>query len=127
MEGMKPVKVYSCPDRIEADMLVEALNRQGIPAYAESKGSGDYLNIYMGTSIFGETVYVDENDVSRALEIIDDMTYADKGGAKSTEKRNPAPIRQDRKTSAVRFISLIAALFFLIGAVVPSLISIFFG
>ena len=50
MQGMKPVKVHSCSDRVQADMLIEALKREGIPAYAESKGSGDYLNIYMGTS-----------------------------------------------------------------------------
>ena len=43
MKGMKPVKVYSCADRVQADMLTEALRREGIPAYAESKGSGDYL------------------------------------------------------------------------------------
>ena len=46
MKGMKPVKVYSCADRLQADMLTEALRREGIPAYAESKGSGDYLVMY---------------------------------------------------------------------------------
>ena len=37
MQGMKPVKVHSCSDRVQADMLIEALKREGIPAYAESE------------------------------------------------------------------------------------------
>ena len=56
MEGMKPVKVCSCADRVQADMITETLNEQGIPAYSESKGSGDYMNIYMGTSMFGNDI-----------------------------------------------------------------------
>ena len=55
MEGMKPVKIFSCADRVDADMITETLNDRGIPAYSESKGSGDYMNIYMGTSILGTT------------------------------------------------------------------------
>lgn len=134
MKGMKPVKVYSCADRVQADMLTEALSREGIPAYAESKGSGDYLNIYMGTSVFGETIYVDENDAARAKKIIKDMTGTDIDATVSpTEQEQTSQFsgnaaeKTDRKFLAVRIVSLIAALFLLIGAVVPSLINIFFG
>lgn len=134
MKGMKPVKVYSCADRVQADMLTEALRREGIPAYAESKGSGDYLNIYMGTSVFGETIYVDENDAARAKEIIKDMTGADMDATVSpTEQEQTSQFsgkaaeKITRKLLAVRIVSLIAALLLLIGAVVPSLINIFFG
>ena len=134
MKGMKPVKVYSCADRVQADMLTEALRRKGIPAYAESKGSGDYLNIYMGTSVFGETIYVDENDAARAKEIIKDMTGADMDATVSpTEQEQTSQFsgkaaeKITRKLLAVRIVSLIAALFLLIGAVVPSLINIFWG
>lgn len=134
MKGMKPVKVYSCADRVQADMLTEALRREGIPAYAESKGSGDYLNIYMGISVFGEMIYVDESDVARAKKIIKDMTGTDiDATASSTEQEQTwqfsgkATEKITRKLLAVRIVSLIAALFLLIGAVVPSLINIFFG
>ncbi len=127
MEGMKPVKVYSCSDRVQADMLIEALKREGIPAYAESKGSGDYLNIYMGTSVFGETIYVDENDADRAKEIIEGMTQADSDVADTIEDQGPARARQDKKILVVRIISLIAALFLFLGAVVPTLLNLFLG
>lgn len=131
---MKPVKVYSCADRLQADMLTEALRREGIPAYAESKGSGDYLNIYMGISVFGEMIYVDESDVARAKKIIKDMTGTDiDATASSTEQEQTSQFsgkaaeKITRKLLAVRIVSLIAALFLLIGAVVPSLINIFWG
>lgn len=131
MQGMKPVKVYSCSDRVQADMLIEALKREGIPAYAESKGSGDYLNIYMGTSVFGETIYVDENDADRAKEIIGNITGMDMDVTVSPSKQDQTVShineKTDRKLLVVRIISLIAALFLLIGAVVPSLMNIFFG
>ena len=134
MKGMKPVKVYSCADRVQADMLPEALRREGIPAYAESKGSGDYLNIYMGISVFGEMIYVDESDVARAKKIIKDMTGTDiDATASSTEQEQTSQFsgsaaeKPGRKLLAVRIVSLIAALLLLIGAVVPSLINIFFG
>ena len=70
MKGMKPIKIYSCADRIQADMIVEALNENGIPAYTESQGSGGYMNIYMGTSVFGTDIYVDEADTAQAKEIL---------------------------------------------------------
>ena len=115
-------------------MLTEALRREGIPAYAESKGSGDYLNIYMGISVFGEMIYVDESDVARAKKIIKDMTGTDiDATASSTEQEQTshfsgsAAEKPGRKLLAVRIVSLIAALFLLIGAVVPSLINIFWG
>lgn len=127
MKGMKPVKVYSCSDRVQADMLIEALKREGIPAYAESKGSGDYLNIYMETSVFGETIYVDENDAARAKEIIEGMTQADSDVVDTIEDQGPARARQDKKILVVRIISLIAALFLFLGAVVPTLLNLFLG
>ena len=88
MEGMKPVKIYSCADRVDADMITETLNDRGIPAYSESKGSGDYMNIYMGASMFGNDIYVNEKDADRAKD-------ADKGiGCRrdsGCRGRRPAP------------------------------------
>ena len=127
MQGMKPLKVYSCSDRVQADMLIGARKREGIPAYAESKGSGDYLNIYMGTSVFGETLYADENDADRAKEIIESMTQADSDVADTIEDQEPVPARQDKKILVVRIISLIAALFLFLGGVVPTLLNLFLG
>ena len=126
MEGMKPVKIYSCADRVDADMITETLNDRGIPAYSESKGSGDYMNIYMGASMFGNDIYVNEKDADRAKEIVKALTLPLE--EKTDEADVDIPARSsDKRLRVVRIISLIAAVLVVIGAVVPSLINILFG
>ncbi len=67
---MNPVKIYSARDRVEADLLVQALLNQDIPAYRQGAAGGDYMDIYMGNSVYGENIYVDEKDKDAAMEII---------------------------------------------------------
>lgn len=119
MDAMKPVKVYSCAKRFQADMIIEALKSEGIPAYSQSDGSGEYMEIYMGTSLFGENIYVDENDARRAEEIIRGITLpADDNEDLSDSSAIPAAAK-DRRMPVVRIISLIAAILFIIGVVAP--------
>lgn len=73
MEAMKRVKVYTAESRILADMLVEMLGRNQIQAYRQGKGSGGYMDIYAGFSIFGEDIYVDEADAAATEQLIQDM------------------------------------------------------
>ena len=126
MEGMKPVKIYSCADRVDADMITETLNDRGIPAYSESRGSGDYMNIYMGASMFGNDIYVNEKDAERAKEIVAALTLPLEGRTDVEDAGIPARA-SDRRIHVVRIISLIAAVLIVAGAVMPSLINIFFG
>ena len=119
MDAMKPVKVYSCAKRFQADMIIEALKSEGIPAYSQSDGSGEYMEIYMGTSLFGENIYVDENDARRAEEIIRGITLpVDDSEDLSDSSANPDAAK-DRRMPVVRIISLIAAILFIIGVVAP--------
>lgn len=126
MEGMKPVKICSCADRVQADMITETLNERGIPAYSESKGSGDYMNIYMGTSMFGNDVYVNEKDADKAKEIVSALTMPLEEKTDAAEENVPDRTA-DKRIRAVRIVSLIAAVLVLVGAVVPSLVNILFG
>lgn len=126
-KGMKPVKVWSCADRVQADMIIEALKSEGIPAYSQSEGSGDYMNIYMGNSIFGEKIFVDEGDQERAAQIIKGMTPSDQDGTQVIEEDELPDRSQSRKILAVKVICFIAALFLLLGAVVPSIMNIIMG
>lgn len=125
MKGMKPIKIYSCADRIQADMIVEALNENGIPAYTESQGSGGYMNIYMGTSVFGTDIYVDEADTARAKEIVAALSLPaeENDDARETQDISEQPV--DKKLPVIRVIYLIAAVLMLIGAIAPSIIDIF--
>ena len=126
MEGMKPVKIFSCADRVLADMITETLRERGIPAYSESKGSGDYMNIYMGTSMFGNDIYVNEMDAERAKEIITVLTMNSKG-KDDAEDLYIAVRSSDKRRLIARIVSLIAAVLIALGAVGPSLVNIMFG
>ena len=119
MDTMKPVKVYSCAKRFQADMIIEALKSEGIPAYSQSDGSGEYMEIYMGTSLFGENIYVDENDARRAEEIIRGITLPADDSEDLSDSSAIPDAAKDRRMPIVRIISLIAAILFIIGVVAP--------
>lgn len=71
--AMKPVRLCSASDRIEADMMIDILNQNGIQAYRQSVGAGGIMDIYAGNSTFGEDVFVDERDLDRAGELVSNM------------------------------------------------------
>lgn len=119
MDAMKPVKVYSCAKRFQADMIIEALKSEVIPAYSQSDGSGEYMEIYMGTSLFGENIYVDENDARRAEEIIRGITLPADDSEDLSDSSAIPDAAKDRRMPVVRIISLIAAILFIIGVVAP--------
>ena len=119
MNAMKPVKVYSCAKRFQADMIIEALKSEGIPAYSQSDGSGEYMEIYMGTSLFGENIYVDENDARRAEEIIRGITLPADDSEDLSDSSAIPDAAKDRRMPVVRIIPLIAAILFIIGVVAP--------
>ena len=119
MDAMKPVKVYSCAKRFQADMIIEALKSEGIPAYSQSDGSGEYMEIYMGTSLFGKNIYVDENDARRAEEIIRGITLPADDSEDLSDSSAIPDAAKDRRMPVVRIISLIAAILFIIGVIAP--------
>lgn len=73
-ESMKRTKVYQAYDRIQAEMILGALENNQIAAYRQGIGSGGYMDVLAGNSIFGEDIYVDEADVQKAKEIIESIT-----------------------------------------------------
>ena len=48
MKGMKPIKIYSCADRIQADMIVEALNENGTGKRRIHEYLYGYIRIWNG-------------------------------------------------------------------------------
>lgn len=67
-EGL--VKLTNLLDPLESEMLQDLLRQEGIPVLTRDKGSGGYLKIYMGYSMFGEDIYVRQSDYARAQELI---------------------------------------------------------
>lgn len=55
----------------EAAMFGALLNDSGIPYFIKYKGMGSYLKLYMGFTVFGEEIYVNENQYDKAKELWD--------------------------------------------------------
>jgi hypothetical protein len=73
LEAMHPVMLKSVGSVVEAELIANLLRNSNIPALRKSTGVGGYMNIYMGYSVFGEEIYVDENDYEKALEILKEL------------------------------------------------------
>lgn len=69
MRAMHPVKVFSTDNAISAEMAAGLLQKEEIPCYIKDLETGDYLSIYMGYSVFGKEIYVDEEDYERAKRL----------------------------------------------------------
>lgn len=60
------VALTDLQDAIESEMLQDLLRQEQIPVMVRGdEGSGDYLKIYMGYSMFGESLYVRAADYER--------------------------------------------------------------
>ena len=74
--AMRPVKVASVSNQVEAGMLMELLHNNGIASMVKDIGGGGYMDIYMGFTAFGKDIYVDESDVMAAKQLVDEVWSA---------------------------------------------------
>jgi hypothetical protein len=73
IEAMHPIKLKSVANQIEAELILNLLRNNNIPCFKKSPGVGGYMNIYMGYSVYGEDIYVDEQDYQKALNLLKDI------------------------------------------------------
>lgn len=73
MRAMHPVKVLSTDNAISAEMAAGLLQQKEIPCYIKDLETGNYLSIYMGYSVFGKEIYVDEEDYERAKKLLESV------------------------------------------------------
>jgi hypothetical protein len=85
-ETGKIVALTNVRTEIEAELLQDILQQEGIAVMIKEHGSGGYSKIYMGISLFGETLYVNDYDYPRAVELIQAM---EQGGALALETAQP--------------------------------------
>ena len=69
----KAVKIYTAPDNLQAEMILEVLGKNGIPGYKRDLGAAGIMNLYSGNSTFGEEIFVAEEDVPKAKELLEGM------------------------------------------------------
>ncbi len=74
-EGAAWVEVYTFPGSLYANMAVELLNREGIPAYTISNFGGSSLGVAGGSNYVGAsaTVFTLEPDSDIAFDLLEPM------------------------------------------------------
>ena len=85
-ETGKIVALTNVRTEIEAELLQDILQQEGIAVMIKEHGSGGYSKIYMGISLFGETLYVHDYEYPRAVELIQAM---EQSGALALETAQP--------------------------------------
>ena len=68
-DEVREVKLCSVVDRIQAEMLLELLKRNQIPAYRQ----GDLMDLYGGCSLEGEDIYISEENLEKARELLREL------------------------------------------------------
>ncbi len=63
--------LVSTNDRVQEMMIAGLLEDAQIPFLTRENGSGGYMKIYMGFSVFGSEIYVSQQDYERAKELLD--------------------------------------------------------
>lgn len=69
-EAQELVKLCTVQDNLQAEMLLEALREQNIPAVKEDLGNAGLLNLYGGNSRAGERIYIEKRNENKAQEIL---------------------------------------------------------
>jgi uncharacterized Zn finger protein (UPF0148 family) len=72
-QGVDYVPLRSLPSRLYAEMLREALKKEGIPSFIKSDDIAITFPSYGTTSAVTVTIWVPKEDVERSEEIADQM------------------------------------------------------
>lgn len=95
-DPMNRTLLVTLADPVQSTMLIDVLNQNGIPAFAQPKEAGGYLNVVGSVSYFGEDIYVDAADFEAAKELADGMSPPADNEARAEEVEfdtDPAPRR----------------------------------
>lgn len=71
----KITKVFNAADQIQADVIHDHLKQNGIESMSKQPGTGEYMNIAMGYSVYGTDIYVREDQKAKAEALINELLY----------------------------------------------------
>lgn len=74
MEG-KITKVFNATNQIQAEMIHDHLKQNGIESMSKQPGTGEYMSIAMGYSVYGTDIYVREDQKAKAEALINELLY----------------------------------------------------
>lgn len=67
------IRIFTAMDSIQADMIVNVLEDNQIPAFKKEIGAGEIMHLYGGNSKFGTEIYISETNADSAREILQGM------------------------------------------------------
>lgn len=67
------IKIYTSTNHMETQRVLDALKQEGIPAYAQEQGAGQYLQISWGMYFIDKDIYVAEEDAKKATLLIESL------------------------------------------------------
>ncbi|HIX29135.1 MAG TPA: DUF2007 domain-containing protein [Candidatus Blautia stercoravium] len=75
MKNDKLILLYTAKDNLEAAMIAEALEKNGIAAVMQEESSMGILTLYGGFSKTGILIYVAEENSEKAKELLEGMGF----------------------------------------------------
>ena len=70
MKEDKEIQLFCSTDEYEINQVCAILTENNIQYIRKNDGSGSYMNLYMGQSIQGKRIFVNETDYNKSLELI---------------------------------------------------------
>lgn len=64
------IKLMDTGNKIQAEIAVQMLKENGINCYYRENGAGSYMEIVSRFSVFGQEIFINEEDKERAEELI---------------------------------------------------------
>ena len=112
MGESRPVKLCSVGSRIEAEMMIDILKQNRIPSYRKPIGSAEVMDIYAGKSMFGEDIFVSQDDVDRAKEVTGDLFQNKNEKISDAEQRRSGTGKIITAAVLVVFVAVMGWIFF---------------
>lgn len=73
LDDSKIIKIYNARDDIEATLIIDALEKENIFCNTLEAGSGDWMKVTQGFSVYGIDIYVLEENADLAKCIIEQV------------------------------------------------------
>lgn len=70
-EVANPVPIYASYDKVTTELILSTLERNHIPAYRQAIGEGHLMNVYMGSPLAGEEIYVAAAQADQARQVLE--------------------------------------------------------
>lgn len=123
MEEGEEIQLFSSVNEYEINQICAILKENKIVFIKKEHGSGAYMNIYMGQSIWEKIIYVEKKDYEQALELITPFLSNDKETKEEQEKKEPISNKHILAKRCLGLLFLGMPVIILIAVIIMSIIN----